>query len=60
MSFVSRYRADKPLDWHLLHRNSCEDPECTGCKRCARCGILTRACGFEDHLCFNCRKPPSD
>lgn len=59
MSLFARYRADRSLDWHTLHKNECEDASCTGCKRC-RCGTLTRACGFEDHLCFNCRNPPSD
>ncbi len=58
--FTARYRADKSLDWHLLHRNNCEDPKCAGCKRCKHCGILTRACGFEDDICFNCRNPPTD
>jgi hypothetical protein len=59
------------LDWHMLHVNSCDDASCKGCKFCKRCEaegrrdlsgrqILTRCVGFEDHLCFNCRHPPSD
>jgi len=61
------HRADRNLDWHMLHVNSCEDASCEGCKFCKRCEadgirdvILTRCVGFEDHLCFNCRHPPSD
>lgn len=52
--------AEKSLDWHTLHRALCEDPTCTGCKRCKYCDALTRSYGFEDHICFNCRNPPSD
>lgn len=57
---MNLYRADKTGTWHVLHRNNCEDPKCVGCKRCERCGELTKSYGFEDHICFNCRNPPSD
>lgn len=48
------------LDWKMIHRDTCTDDACAGCKKCERCGTAVRAYGFEDHLCFNCRHPPSD
>jgi hypothetical protein len=50
----------RPLDWRVRHHQTCRDEDCPGCKNCRQCGALTLAYGFEDHLCFNCRNPPSD
>ena len=47
------------IAWLQRHLQTCRDASCTGCKLC-RCGALTLAYGFEDHLCYNCRNPPSD
>ena len=46
---VDAYKRQKSEAWEALMNRACQ-----------RCGSPVRAYGFEDHLCYNCRNPPSD